>query len=462
MKVEILFFYNNKFLIFLFIIFLTLTPLAQKYSRGLILESEKNNFVVKSPVLRSLDYINLPEHYSLKSFSPEPGNQGQYSTCGAWATAYSARSLSFILSQSISPTLKDNFYFSPSFVYNQLKIDSICNHGITLYEALDILKLKGSIWFKDFDYSCSRQITEEDLSKAKEFKILEYREIFYKNDKLKVLKTKKCISENRPVIIAMSCPISFENAKEIWLPQPEEYNLTHSGHAVVVIGYDNNKYGGAFEILNSWGKEWGDNGYCWIKYSDFDHFVYYGYELIENNNLKYELPISGSVFLKLYNNDAIEFENNDGIIISKAIFKPKTQFEIFITNNTPIYFYCFAIDNVGNFTPIFPKDSLVNNILPYNKSTLPIPDEYHFLETDENGKEDFIILIYSKKPLDLRAFIPEKIKSKSSVRYLVSKLQEESNKNLKLSISLDNNIYFNAVSHNTDYVPLIIKIKKEK
>ena len=40
------------------------------------------------------------------------------------------------------------------------------------------------------------------------------------------------------------------------------------GHAMVIIGYDDNMYGGAFEILNSWGEEWGDNGYIWIRESD--------------------------------------------------------------------------------------------------------------------------------------------------------------------------------------------------
>jgi C1A family cysteine protease len=40
-------------------------------------------------------------------------------------------------------------------------------------------------------------------------------------------------------------------------------------HAICIIGYDNNRYGGAFEVVNSWGSEWGNDGYLWIKYSDF-------------------------------------------------------------------------------------------------------------------------------------------------------------------------------------------------
>jgi C1A family cysteine protease len=46
------------------------------------------------------------------------------------------------------------------------------------------------------------------------------------------------------------------------------------GHMMLIIGYDDGKAnGGAFRILNSWGKEWGDNGKLWIKYNDFFKYI---------------------------------------------------------------------------------------------------------------------------------------------------------------------------------------------
>jgi len=39
------------------------------------------------------------------------------------------------------------------------------------------------------------------------------------------------------------------------------------GHAVTIVGYDDDKYGGALKILNSWGTQWGDNGYFWLPYN---------------------------------------------------------------------------------------------------------------------------------------------------------------------------------------------------
>jgi len=41
--------------------------------------------------------------------------------------------------------------------------------------------------------------------------------------------------------------------------------VTKVNHAIVIIGWDDNK--GAWIIKNSWGPEWGNNGYMYIKYN---------------------------------------------------------------------------------------------------------------------------------------------------------------------------------------------------
>lgn len=461
MKVVILFSFKTKIIITLGILIFNYNIFSQKYSKGLILESDDSRFTVRSPLLSSEDYSNLPTQYSLKEFAPEPGNQGPHSTCGAWATAYSARSLSFIISQSIPNSIKDRYYFSPSFVYNQLKKDSICESGITLKEALDILKFKGSIWLSEFDYSCSKKVTNNDLTKAKDFNILEYRELFYRDDEIKILKVKKSISESKPVIIAMACPNSFEQVKNVWNPLPEDFNTNHGGHALVVIGYNDDKYRGAFEVINSWGTQWGDSGFCWIRYSDFEKFVYYGYELIEKNNFNYVQPINGSAFLKLNDRNLMDFEVRDGVFTSVHKYRSKTKFEIFITNNTPVYLYCFALDDNGNFTNIFPKDSMTNNIFPYNKSTLPIPDEYNYLEIDSRGSEDFIFLILTRKLFDLKEIIKPGVSKTLNHKIVIKRLNSLTKAKPKLKVISSSHLQFIADSVEEEILPIIIKIRKD-
>ena len=49
-----------------------------------------------------------------------------------------------------------------------------------------------------------------------------------------------------------------------------KYPLKDQGcHALCIIGYDDNRFGGAFEIVNSWSSDWGNSGYLWIRYRDF-------------------------------------------------------------------------------------------------------------------------------------------------------------------------------------------------
>jgi hypothetical protein len=49
---------------------------------------------------------------------------------------------------------------------------------------------------------------------------------------------------------------------------------TDVAHTVLCIGYDNKLFGtGALKIVNSWGKEWAQDGMSWIKYTDLNKIV---------------------------------------------------------------------------------------------------------------------------------------------------------------------------------------------
>jgi len=61
------------------------------------------------------------------------------------------------------------------------------------------------------------------------------------------------------------------------IPFPCPHDTTVGGHAVMAVGYDDNrvikntncggtKTKGAILIRNSWGGEWGDGGYGWLPY----------------------------------------------------------------------------------------------------------------------------------------------------------------------------------------------------
>lgn len=66
-----------------------------------------------------------------------------------------------------------------------------------------------------------------------------------------------------------SIPPSGDGKGEI--PFPSQSDSLEGGHAVLAVGYDDNKKigktKGALLIRNSWGKDWGENGYGWLPYA---------------------------------------------------------------------------------------------------------------------------------------------------------------------------------------------------
>jgi len=76
-------------------------------------------------------------------------------------------------------------------------------------------------------------------------------------------------------IVFYSVPRPGDGKIDIPMPTPGDYPM--GGHAVLAVGYDNNRMmptttpgksvKGAFLIRNSWGTSWGDGGYGWLPYS---------------------------------------------------------------------------------------------------------------------------------------------------------------------------------------------------
>jgi aminopeptidase C len=94
---------------------------------------------------------------------------------------------------------------------------------------------------------------------------------------INVRAVKEHLAKDAPVVIGMMVGQSFMQdmmGQELWRPQDMDASgMGQGGHAMCVIGYDDRKFNGAFQIMNSWGPEWGKDGVAWVKYSDFKNYV---------------------------------------------------------------------------------------------------------------------------------------------------------------------------------------------
>ena len=393
---------------------LLMSPLfAQSYSRGAILDPDRYEQVASKPVLLMRNYTSLPRAVSLRQFSPIPENQGDYGTCVGWSTAFAARTIS----ESIAMNRTDrsqtsNSAFSAIYVYKSITNDPSGQRGACISDAMDLMKDNGIVRRLSSERTLDfRRIALSLFANEQRHKIADYVRLFdYPRGSVgtvneRVPPVKKSLSEGKPVVIGMNTPDSFFGAKDLWEPT-ESPTRNHGGHAMCVIGYDDDKYGGAFEIQNSWGTDWGNNGYVWIRYRDFAAFVDEAYEIIENLAAYREATqYAASIEIEVLNSTSgmpVTF-NPQGFYRTRQSYPSGTEFKFLMTNKHPAYVYAFASDtnNTGP-TRIFPLLGY-SPVLDYSDVSVAWPGEYEWIKMDEIVGTDYLVVLYSKEALDINA-----------------------------------------------------------
>ena len=85
---------------------------------------------------------------------------------------------------------------------------------------------------------------------------------------------KNALANGNPVVVGFDVYQSFETGA--WqqaggsglMPYPNTANEQYlGGHAVCLVGYNDNLAGGRFIARNSWGTSWGDHGYFYMPYA---------------------------------------------------------------------------------------------------------------------------------------------------------------------------------------------------
>jgi len=350
----------KKILIIVFFLTSTLSLFPQPYGKGAILDYDIYDKVPQKAATR--DITPLPRSISLKQYTPIPESQGEYGTCAGWATAFAARTISESvgLKRTDRELTKKNV-FSPVHAYKNVS-DNDGRNGAVISYILDYMRDKGAVKRRDEELSMKFPNIPITLFAASErYPIRDYVRLFsngYDQPGMvseRVSPVKKSIAAGKPVIIGMNCPNSFYNAKGVWKPEETPYEK-FGGHAMCVIGYDDDMYGGAFEIQNSWGTGWGNDGYIWITYSDFAHFVGEAYEMIDNFFAYQKIAeFSGSVEIEMRGSSArmeVEFVN-EGYYKTKKSHPSGTLFRYLMNCGKPAYVYAFAAD-ASSYTRIFP------------------------------------------------------------------------------------------------------------
>ena len=203
----------------------------------------------------------LPRSVDLSANFPVPGDQGPNGSCVGWATAYAAKSYQERVEMQWDLSRADHL-FSPAYIYNQIKVAD-CPGGSLISDALNLMVNQGVATLDLMPYNpndCNTQPSEEARQLAANFKAHEWRRLSSLQD------IKAALANRQPVVAGIHVYPQMQT-----LRGPDSiYNSAAGqrlgGHAVAIVGYDDDKAGGAFRIINSWSPNWGDNGYFWMPY----------------------------------------------------------------------------------------------------------------------------------------------------------------------------------------------------
>jgi cathepsin K len=81
-----------------------------------------------------------------------------------------------------------------------------------------------------------------------------------------VASIKEALCKYGPIAASVNVTGLFQNyTNGVFFETPSNYANPASNHAIVIVGWDDDK--GAWLIKNSWGTDWGIDGYMWIKYN---------------------------------------------------------------------------------------------------------------------------------------------------------------------------------------------------
>ncbi len=206
----------------------------------------------------------LPASKDLSDQLPPILDQGINNTCVAFAAGYYNRTYLYGVEKKLSKAelASASNQFSPKDLFRATRLKGNNCVGTSFDAALQVMIDRGIATLDKVPYTnvddCEYK-PDLNAADAKPFVIESFRKI--KKDKTEI---KTNLAQGKLVLFGAQCGILFKNY-EGGVFSYEGSDHEASGHAMVVCGYDDTKGpNGAFKVANSWGKDWGENGFIWI------------------------------------------------------------------------------------------------------------------------------------------------------------------------------------------------------
>lgn len=258
---------------------------AFSQSNGMEVPHRKSGLSIEPTIDQAVDLfepwegieIDIPTSISLEDFVPTVRSQEQHENVGGWAVGYYFASTEWaMIANESNQALVDAFAYDPFYLKNVAGAGSGCGGEVYLSELCHALEEKGAKRM-NIDLADCDKVPVFDKS----WSLLDFQETVRltdpnRADSSNITSVKYALANYHAVVFSMHIPESFQWVAYDGLFRPSEdernRNTMTAAHALTIVGFDDDLYGGAFRVVNSWGTEWGDDGFCWIRYEDFNAF----------------------------------------------------------------------------------------------------------------------------------------------------------------------------------------------
>jgi len=211
----------------------------------------------------------LPSRIDLSVNCPPPEDQRPQMSCLGFTLGYGLKTYQerveerWSLSGLLGRSSRKN-HFSPGFVYNP--INGGKDLGAKYPDGLQRMLEHGVCKWTLMPFAPNAPFAEPSRSAVANggfYLIDAYRRV----DPSKTNELKAHLASGFPIPLAALVDERLMKLRkgQIWSGPPPSPGY---GHAILIVGYDDSK--SAFKVLNSWGKDWADDGYGWIDYSLFN------------------------------------------------------------------------------------------------------------------------------------------------------------------------------------------------
>ena len=225
----------------------------------------------------------LPSKFEIV-FGGKIKNQDGSGSCVSQATSYYAEILNF-------KETGEWVSLSPKFLYSQCHLNPM---GSYVKDNMILMKSKGICTEQDLSsYENGNPPTEDFMIRKQDITAQAYDESTMYEAKdyytwgsptLDMYK-QAIVNNNGCIIISWGNNQCWQNA-EIDLPAYRQQMVWQ--HGILLIGYDDSKK--CFKFINSWGTEWGDNGYGYLPYEYVTQgYVTNPFTMIDQSNQIYTL-----------------------------------------------------------------------------------------------------------------------------------------------------------------------------